>query len=118
MLSIESKTHRSRTCAPNVLPCRVHHNGPVNATERYWSPRTDAGKSNPGGQAEDASMLIEYLPDGKTMAYFRGRELHGKKAKIPDGYRGRSSKVTRDLAQLISLGRRRLIFHRPQTARR
>lgn len=26
--------------------------------------------------------------DGKTIAYFRGRKLHGKKLKIPKGYRG------------------------------
>ncbi|MCJ1366136.1 3'-5' exonuclease [Acarospora aff. strigata] len=68
MLSIDLNTGRSRTCTPNVLPCRVHHNGPVNATERYWSPSTG--------------------DDGKQVAYFRGRKLHGRCVQIPDGYRG------------------------------
>jgi hypothetical protein len=26
--------------------------------------------------------------DGKTVAYFRGRKLHGKQLKVPKGYRG------------------------------
>ncbi|KAI9878159.1 MAG: hypothetical protein M1830_001728 [Pleopsidium flavum] len=68
MLSIQSKTEQPQKCTPNVLPCRVHHNGPANATERYWSPSTDA--------------------DGKKVAYFRGRKLDGKCVKIPDDYRG------------------------------
>jgi ribonuclease H2 subunit C len=28
------------------------------------------------------------LIDGKTISYFRGRKLHGKKLKVPKGYRG------------------------------
>ncbi|KAH8678892.1 ribonuclease H2 non-catalytic subunit-domain-containing protein [Tricladium varicosporioides] len=63
----KSKLHKGK-CTPNVLPCRVHHNGPVNASKRYWEPRSTS--------------------DGKTIAYFRGRKLHGKQLKVPKGYRG------------------------------
>ncbi|KAH6676597.1 putative ribonuclease H2 subunit C [Halenospora varia] len=63
----KSKSHKGK-CTPNVLPCRVHHNGPVNASKRYWEPRTTSNV--------------------KTIAYFRGRKLHGKQFKVPRGYRG------------------------------
>ncbi|TVY65613.1 Uncharacterized protein LSUE1_G006232 [Lachnellula suecica] len=67
MLTIQkSKSHKGK-CTPNVLPCRINHNGPVNASKRYWDSRTT---------------------NGKTISYFRGRKLHGKRLKIPKGYRG------------------------------
>jgi len=28
---------------PNILPCRISHNGPVIASERYWEPSAGAG---------------------------------------------------------------------------
>ncbi|PMD62896.1 ribonuclease H1 small subunit [Hyaloscypha bicolor E] len=68
MLTIEkSKSHKGK-CTPNVLPCRINHNGPVDASRRYWNPTK--------------------TPDGKTVAYFRGRKLHGKQMMVPKGYRG------------------------------
>ncbi|TVY25482.1 Uncharacterized protein LHYA1_G005726 [Lachnellula hyalina] len=68
MLAIQkSKSHKGQ-CTPNVLPCRVNHNGPVNASKRYWEVRTSV--------------------DNKPTSYFRGRKLHGKKLKMPKGYRG------------------------------
>ncbi|PMD19106.1 ribonuclease H1 small subunit [Hyaloscypha hepaticicola] len=68
MLAIEkSKRHKGK-CTTNVLPCRINHNGPVDASKRYWNPTK--------------------APDGKTVAYFRGRKLHGKQMKVPKGYRG------------------------------
>lgn len=30
-------------CTPNLLPCRIHHNGPANASRRYWNPTVGAG---------------------------------------------------------------------------
>lgn len=27
---------------PNVLPCRVHHDGPVDSLERFWAPASDS----------------------------------------------------------------------------
>ncbi|KAH7354955.1 ribonuclease H2, subunit C [Rhexocercosporidium sp. MPI-PUGE-AT-0058] len=68
MLALEkSKSHRGK-CTPNVLPCRINHNGAVNTSKRYWNPSAQ--------------------PDGKRVAYFRGRKLHGKTLKIPSKYRG------------------------------
>ncbi|PVH87422.1 ribonuclease H1 small subunit [Cadophora sp. DSE1049] len=68
MLALEkSKSHRGK-CTPNVLPCRIYHNGAVNTSKRYWNPTVQ--------------------PDGKTTAYFRGRKLHGKVLKVPSRYRG------------------------------
>ncbi|KAK8211820.1 ribonuclease H2, subunit C [Phyllosticta capitalensis] len=66
MLSIQNKSSQKTT--PNLVPCRIDHNGPVNATERYWKP--------------------EPSNDGIQTAFFRGRKLKGKELKLPDGYRG------------------------------
>ncbi|OIW32274.1 ribonuclease H1 small subunit [Coniochaeta ligniaria NRRL 30616] len=68
MLSIKSdKPSNSKTTA-HLLPCRVHYDGPVEPAQSYWSPT----------QQED----------GPRIAYFRGRKLHGKTVKLPEGYRG------------------------------
>ncbi|KAL9601060.1 MAG: hypothetical protein Q9219_002769 [cf. Caloplaca sp. 3 TL-2023] len=55
-------------CTPNLLPCRIHHDGPVNASEYHWSP-----------QISD---------NGTPESYFRGRKLQGRVVKVPEGYRG------------------------------
>lgn len=33
-------------------------------------------------------LLADHGVDGKRVAYFRGRKLHGKALKVPEGYRG------------------------------
>ncbi|KAK4449983.1 ribonuclease H2, subunit C [Podospora aff. communis PSN243] len=54
---------------PNLLPCRINHNGSIEPVDpSFWDP-----------QAGD---------DGAKTVYFRGRKLHGKTVKLPDGYRG------------------------------
>ena len=55
-------------CTPNILPCRIHHDGPVNASKRHWNP-----------EVED---------DNTRTSYFRGRKLRGREVKVPAGYRG------------------------------
>ncbi|KAL6233663.1 hypothetical protein BDW75DRAFT_184121 [Aspergillus navahoensis] len=55
-------------CTPNILPCRIHHDGPVESLSRYWTPTTDE-------------------KDLQT-AYFRGRRLRGRRVQIPEGYEG------------------------------
>ncbi|OMP86170.1 hypothetical protein BK809_0003339 [Diplodia seriata] len=72
MLSVQRSTQHSGKFTPNLLPCRIDHNGPVNATDRYWRPEEEDG----------------VLQDGKQTAYFRGRKLCGRKLQLPDGYRG------------------------------
>lgn len=70
MITIQ-KTQRGVTpskCTPNLVPCRVHHDGPADASGRYWDP--EAGW------------------DGTAAAYFRGRKLNGRRLKAPEGYKG------------------------------
>jgi len=54
--------------SPNILPCRINHDGPVNAHARYWSPKTE--------------------PDGTRTTYVRGRQLRGRVMRLPKGYSG------------------------------
>ncbi|MCJ1231558.1 hypothetical protein MMC12_008235 [Toensbergia leucococca] len=68
MLAIQSKSGPKDVCTPNILPCRIHHDGPVAASSRHWAP--------------------EISEDGKNTAYFRGRKLLGREVKIPKGYKG------------------------------
>ncbi|PLN79568.1 ribonuclease H2 subunit C [Aspergillus taichungensis] len=57
-------------CTPNVLPCRIHHNGAVNSIGRYWNPVADEKDQN------------------NQTAYFRGRKLRGRRVAVPEGYEG------------------------------
>lgn len=43
-------------CTPNILPCRIHHNGPLDSTvERYWNPTADI---NDGNDASAGGYLL------------------------------------------------------------
>ncbi|KAF9881619.1 ribonuclease h2 subunit c [Colletotrichum karsti] len=70
ILSIQSNdsTKTSKAVA-NLLPCRIHHDGSVGEiNSSFWNPtKTD---------------------DGKNVAYFRGRKLHGTTVKLPEQYKG------------------------------
>ncbi|KAI4718090.1 hypothetical protein E4T48_05666 [Aureobasidium sp. EXF-10727] len=62
MLAIKKSEKSTSSCAVNVLPCRIQHNGPVNASTRHWTPQVESnGKEN-----------------STSRAYFRGRKLTGK----------------------------------------
>ncbi|EOO03832.1 putative dna replication licensing factor mcm6 protein [Phaeoacremonium minimum UCRPA7] len=67
ILSIISKGDNSQKTTPHLLPCRIHHSGPVEPIQTYWAPQEQ---------------------DGQKTAYFRGRKLHGKTVRLPEGYRG------------------------------
>ncbi|KAK3353672.1 ribonuclease H2, subunit C [Lasiosphaeria hispida] len=67
VLTLKSPEEPPKT-TPHLLPCRVHHTGPVDPVEAFWEPK--------------------HADDGTTTAYFRGRKLHGKTVKLPEGYRG------------------------------
>ncbi|KAH8434819.1 ribonuclease H2 subunit C [Aspergillus melleus] len=60
----------AKTCTPNILPCRIHHDGPVKSLKRYWEPVSDEKDEN------------------LQTAYFRGRKLRGRRVAIPEGYEG------------------------------
>ncbi|MCJ1385580.1 hypothetical protein MMC17_008703 [Xylographa soralifera] len=74
MLSIQPPISKSSSLpsipklTPNILPCRINHSGPVNASKRYWN--------------------VEEDEKGRKMAYFRGRKLLGRDVKLSDSYRG------------------------------
>ncbi|KAL8758608.1 MAG: hypothetical protein Q9199_001345 [Rusavskia elegans] len=70
MLSIQRRNTKEapQACTPNLLPCRINHDGPVNASHRYWAPEHDK--------------------DGNLEAYFRGRKLKGREVTLPKGYKG------------------------------
>ncbi|UNI20406.1 hypothetical protein JDV02_006496 [Purpureocillium takamizusanense] len=59
---------RTNKATPNLLPCRIHHNGPVDPVASYWNPER---------------------VDGTTgTAYFRGRKLQGTTVPIPNDFEG------------------------------
>ncbi|RDW74682.1 ribonuclease H2 subunit C [Aspergillus mulundensis] len=69
--SSESKDKESTDkCIPNILPCRIHHDGAVESLNRYWTPKADP---------EDNNLQT---------AYFRGRKLRGRRVHLPEGYEG------------------------------
>ncbi|EXJ94434.1 hypothetical protein A1O1_02830 [Capronia coronata CBS 617.96] len=74
MLSLQPSANPSDRCTANVLPCRIHHDGPTKVTKRYWAP-----------QAEK---------DGTQTSYFRGRKLRGRVIQLPAAYRGIVAKST------------------------
>ncbi|KAJ5894508.1 Ribonuclease H2 subunit C, partial [Penicillium taxi] len=53
---------------PNVLPCRIHHDGPINSVDRYWTPEENG--------------------DEAQTVHFRGRKLLGRRVAVPEGYQG------------------------------
>ncbi|KIW21084.1 hypothetical protein PV08_01663 [Exophiala spinifera] len=68
MLALQRKSSPAGSCTANILPCRIHHDGPTKVTKRYWSPRDEK--------------------DQTKTAYFRGRRLRGRVIAIPQGYHG------------------------------
>ncbi|KAI7156049.1 hypothetical protein KC349_g6515, partial [Hortaea werneckii] len=63
----------SKPLHPNILPCSIHHSGPIKVSKRYWSPKTTTGH--------------DHGPKLQT-AHFRGRKLQGRKIRLPEGYIG------------------------------
>ncbi|KIV80918.1 hypothetical protein PV11_08383 [Exophiala sideris] len=68
MLALHQTSSSSHKSTANILPCRIHHDGPTKVTKRYWSPQD--GK------------------DGTKTSYFRGRRLRGRVIKLPADYHG------------------------------
>ncbi len=70
MLSVkqESPSGETAKATAHLLPCRIHHDGSVEPAESFWDPKKGENDT--------------------TTAYFRGRKLHGKTVKLPEGYRG------------------------------
>ena len=85
MLSIRKSEKHQGKCLPNVLPCGIKHDGPVDTSKRYWAPSKAEGMHLRG---ESWRPTANTRPDGKNIAYFHGRKLQGSEVKLPDGYTG------------------------------
>jgi ribonuclease H2 subunit C len=83
-LTIQNSKTAATGCIPHLLPCKVNHDGPVNASERYWKAEVGQGSYDPYRWLN----AIFTSTDGKHTAYFRGRKLQGRSVKLPEGYRG------------------------------
>lgn len=45
MLAVQKSAKQLNKCHPNLLPCKINHNGSVDASDRYWKPLDDNGES-------------------------------------------------------------------------
>src|SRR5947207_1269662 len=107
-------------CSPNVLPCRIHYDGPSKVTKRFWSPSLEIGNRTTW-RGEDTQFRFflyhaDVAPDKTRTAYFRGRKLRGRPVNLPEGYEGElrpcASKFSRQqLTRLILRHCRK--FNRP-----
>ncbi|KAI6369280.1 hypothetical protein MCOR25_004461 [Pyricularia grisea] len=68
IIEINTQKESKFTAAVDLLPCTIHHDGPVDQVQSYWKPTESQ--------------------DGRKTAFFRGRKLHGKTIKVPEGYKG------------------------------
>lgn len=48
-----NETLLSDNCTPNIVPCKIHHDGPVEIPKRYWNPNKDDD-----GKKSEASCLL------------------------------------------------------------
>ena len=70
MLAFSQSSSSLSKVTPNVLPCRINHNGSADLSKRHWNVEVDA--------------------KGTRTAYFRGRKLAGAHVSVPKGYEGGS----------------------------
>ncbi|KAK4494860.1 hypothetical protein PRZ48_014216 [Zasmidium cellare] len=70
MLSLAPSSNLKKT-TPNILPAKIHHNGPIPIAQRHWNPQP-----TPNSTTQEQTV------------YLRGRKLLGKKVPLPEGYEG------------------------------
>jgi hypothetical protein len=90
MLTIAPEQTKQKNAQLHLLPCRIHHDGIVDPIEPYWSPVQNQGKLHMIQQLSKHLLEI-YLSisvENMKTAYLRGRKLHGKAVKLPEGYYG------------------------------
>ncbi|KAF2750477.1 hypothetical protein M011DRAFT_465226 [Sporormia fimetaria CBS 119925] len=77
MLAIQpSSSSKPSKSTPNLLPARIHHDGPLPNVHKYWTPSKDES--------------------GTSHTYFRGRRLHGTTLPLPEHYTGAVLQVTEE----------------------
>ncbi|KXS93811.1 hypothetical protein AC578_5120 [Pseudocercospora eumusae] len=59
--SSTSKTHNLK---PNILPTRIHHNGPIKVSKHHWNPSSSSSTSSFRGRKLLAQTLV--LPEKYT----------------------------------------------------
>ena len=108
MLKVSKPSGSAATSfTPNSLPCRIHQDGAVNASSRYWYPTKGAGET----RVADLSRLSPCNSDnggtdGAPEAYFRGRKLKGREVQVPEGYRGvvvKANGIEREVAKSLEI---------------
>ncbi|RMY78499.1 hypothetical protein D0862_13352 [Hortaea werneckii] len=75
--------HQSKPLHPNILPCSIHHSGPIKVSKRYWSPTTTITAH------DDSTTKLQTV-------HFRGRKLQGRRIQLPQGYIGKILQKTDD----------------------
>ncbi|KAI6881130.1 hypothetical protein KC360_g9215 [Hortaea werneckii] len=89
MLAIKSsprnphQPQQSKPLHPNILPCAIHHSGPIKVSKRYWSPTITTPAH------DDGTAKLQ-------TAHFRGRKLQGRRIRLPEGYIGRILQKTEE----------------------
>ncbi|EHY59344.1 hypothetical protein ABEF95_015458 [Exophiala dermatitidis] len=62
MLALKRPQDGLDSCTVNVLPCRIHHDGPTKVTKRYWCPQIEKGTSTPSSLNRLASRSSVLIP--------------------------------------------------------
>lgn len=87
MLSVKTD-EKTPKAIPNILPCRIHHNGPIAPVADYWNPTSADGIDLPSRLLPPSVLANDLLADKSKVSYFRGRKLQGKSIKLPEQCRG------------------------------
>lgn len=109
MLSIRSSSSSTdsqspESCTLNLLPCRIAHTGPCNASPKHWSVETN--DKGPYFQKTQTSLyypppfsISHQLtgPPGTQIAHFRGRKLVSTPLALPKTHTGAVLNITDEL---------------------
>jgi ribonuclease H2 subunit C len=105
MLAIKSGPQAPSTVTANLLPCRIHHDGPISLSDHHWSPLNEPATTSTSSETAKNTITEETKdeacssPSTKLTAYFRGRRLLGRSIAIPEGYNGSVLRITKDVLQ-------------------
>lgn len=69
MFKIRSDEAETLKATANLLPCRIHHDGPVDTTEPFWKPTKSDGKLRTLGTAI-SGLLLTMAQTESTSAFF------------------------------------------------
>lgn len=62
MLAVQPpKNTKPKTLSANILPCRIHNDGPVDVSSRHWKPVADGEN---GGMFKPPFFVYMENPDG------------------------------------------------------